>query len=170
MKRNAPTSYGTPGASTYSDDQIAAARKAFRLRPDTDAGPWVEYGRACAHWRYRVAEWLVVFLASPGEYLRRTMGNRERLRPEANTPAWRRAWEECYAEARQQVLDLAKPGQLPTDLAWEIMQRGNRVVLYELVHGGWLPRRPASPHGAPRRVGVSDAQRQADADELAAAL
>lgn len=150
----------------YSDAEIEAARKAFHLRPDADAGPWVEYARACASWRYRVAEWLIVFVASPAEYLRRTRDNRARLRPDANTPAWRRAWEECYAEARQQVLDLASPGQLPLALAWEILERGNLEVLYELVHGGWLPRRPQSPHGAPKRVGISDERRMADANAL----
>jgi hypothetical protein len=158
------------GKTEYTDDEIAAARKAFHLRPDANPGPWIEYARDCASWRHRVADWLVVFLVSPAEYLRRTRDNRERLSPAANTPAWRRAWEECYTEARQHVLDLAKPDQLPLSLAWEITERSNRSVLYELVHAGWLPRRPASPSGAPRRVGVSDAQRMADADELAAIL
>ena len=157
-------------APEYTDDEIAAARKVFHLRPDANPGPWIEYARACAGWRHRVSEWLIVFLASPAEYLRRTRGNRARLSPAANTPAWRRAWEECYAETRQHVLELAAPDQLPLALAWEILERGNRPVLYELVHAGWLPRRPASPHGAPRRVGVSDARRMADADELAASL
>ena len=156
--------------STYHEDEIALVRKAFHLGPDADAGPWVEYSRACSTWRHRVSEWLIVFLASPVEYLRRTRDNRARCRPALNTPNWRRAWEESYAVARQQILDLARPDQLPTSLAWEILERGNRSVLYELVHAGWLPRRPDSPSPTPRRSGISDERRMADADELAGVL
>lgn len=152
-------------ASKYPEDEIELARRLHRLSPGADAGPWVEYNRACAHWRYRVSEWLVIFLASPAEYLRRTRDNRARTRPQINTPAWRRAWEDCYTVARQQVLDLAAEGQRPVSLAWEILERGNRSVLLELVHGGWLPKRPESPsYGGPRRPGPTPEERERQAD------
>ena len=165
------TSTPTHRQASYPEDEIELARQRFRLGPDADPGPWVEYARACAHWRYRVAEWLVLFLAAPAEYLRRTRDNRARTRPTLNTPAWRAAWEDAYTDARQQILDLAAEGQKPLQLAWEILERGNREVLFELVHAGWLPRQPASPNSSgPRRPGPTPEERVAQADALVGEL
>lgn len=163
-KADSRPSDGTPGHSPYGDDERAAIRKAYRLPEHADVDAWVTYDRDLCVWRQRCATWLVRLLASPGEYLAKTLANRARLRPELNTPAWRGAWEDAMIVVRGQLLELAAPGQRPVSLANEILQRGNASVFMELVHGGWLPPKPKQPGMQPRRPRIADEERQANAE------
>lgn len=165
MKRAAPIHHdgGEPEKPSYSPDEVAMVRRRLRLHPEADADAWCAYARAMAVWRHRCATWLACMLASPEAYLR-LIGAKSRARPSE--------LREALEVARQQILDLAKPGQRPTELAEEIMGRGNRPLLIEISEAGWLPRRPGSPgtYQAPRRAGITPEQRQRAAEVIAAGL
>lgn len=147
--------------ATYSDNEQAIIRRAFRLHPEADVAPWCAYARAMAVWRQRAAAWLACMLASPDRYLALTV-------PKSSRPA---ELATAFAEVRDYLLSLT-PDRQPLELASDLMQPGNRSLLIELANAGWLPARPGSPatYRAERRTGISDEQRMREADERAEAI
>lgn len=159
MSFERPTPHAQPGR--YTEPEIEEVRRAFRLPESADVTAWCDYNRALSVWRHRMAYWLVALLVSPDEYLRHTL---------ARTKSHPGEFRGTYETVRAQLMELARPGQRPLELAHEILGPGNGSIISELVNGSWLPHRPTSPNRRAPRMGPSLEARQEAADEIAGTL
>lgn len=162
-------------AQAIPDDELALIRRRYHLTDDANATAWALYDRSVSVWRQRVAEWLTRLLTNPRSYvaeLARRKTKRDHCEP---SEGWIENQVEAAEVAQAQLLALAKPGQMPSGLALEILGEDGSpratTLIRELCQAGWLPKPPECPRDGERRererrAGITDEQRMANAESV----
>lgn len=167
----------------YPEAEVEFVRARFRLPPDEPIGPWIDFCRSWSAWRERCNRLVTWILTNPAAYVRALSALYRRRHGADPTPGWVAQHTAAVDALAAQLMAYARQGQGSLSLALEILGQQDQPrcasLIREMIAGRWLPKEPRCPRETKRerdqaerarRSGISEAQRQANADALAAAF
>lgn len=166
-------------SGAYPDAEVEFIRERFKLPADADATPWVEYARAWSVHRMRCKTLVTWILTQPELYERQPEARAgaercgDRLLAEYGRPVIPPTYAEdgaCISQDRSAQSRLS----LAVEICGESGGKPMVEVFRRLIDAKWLPVAPRRPDSyaerqaeRTRRSGITEAQRQANAERTA---